>query len=55
MVFFLIYGFWRRVDVFVDADVSEKHKVKSKAVPVHAMEAFRGRGGIAPTHSRPRH
>jgi hypothetical protein len=29
--------------------------VKSKAVPLHAMEALGGRGGIAPTHSRPRH
>jgi hypothetical protein len=28
---------------------------KSKAVPLHAMEAPGGRGGIAPTHSRPRH
>jgi hypothetical protein len=26
-------------------------KVKSKAVPLHAMEAHGGRGGIAPTHS----
>jgi hypothetical protein len=26
-------------------------KVKSKAVPLHAMEALGGRGGIAPTHS----
>jgi hypothetical protein len=25
--------------------------VKSKAVPLHAMEAHRVRGGIAPTHS----
>jgi hypothetical protein len=25
------------------------------AVPLHAMEALGGRGGIAPTHSRPRH
>jgi hypothetical protein len=24
---------------------------KSKAFPLHAMEAHRGRGGIAPTHS----
>jgi hypothetical protein len=24
---------------------------KSKAVPLHAMEAHEGRGGIAPTHS----
>jgi hypothetical protein len=30
-------------------------KVKSKGVPLHAMDALRGRGGIAPTHSRPRH
>jgi hypothetical protein len=28
---------------------------KSKADPLHAMEALGGRGGIAPTHSRPRH
>jgi hypothetical protein len=26
-----------------------------KAVPLHAMKALGGRGGIAPTHSRPRH
>jgi hypothetical protein len=26
-------------------------KKKSKAVPLHAMEADRGRGGIAPTHT----
>jgi hypothetical protein len=26
-----------------------------KAVPLHATEALRGRGDIAPTHSRPRH
>jgi hypothetical protein len=30
-------------------------KSKRKAVPLHAMEALGGRGGIAPTHSRPRH
>jgi hypothetical protein len=30
-------------------------KSKSKAVPLHTMEALGGRGGIAPTHSRPRH
>jgi hypothetical protein len=28
-----------------------KVKKKSKAVPLHAMEAHGGRGGIAPTHS----
>jgi hypothetical protein len=26
----------------------------SKAVPLHAMEAFGGEGSIAPTHSLPR-
>jgi hypothetical protein len=26
-----------------------------KVVPQHAMEALGGKGGIAPTHSRPRH
>jgi hypothetical protein len=26
-----------------------------KAVPLHVMEALGARGGIAPTHSRPRH
>jgi hypothetical protein len=26
-------------------------KKESKAVPLHAMEAHRGRGGITPTHS----
>jgi hypothetical protein len=29
--------------------------LKKKAVPLHAMEALGGRGGIAPTHSRPRY
>jgi hypothetical protein len=33
----------------------EAIKVKSKAVLLHAMEALGGRGGIVPTHSRPRH
>jgi hypothetical protein len=28
---------------------------KGKPVPLHAMEALGGRGGIAPTHYRPRH
>jgi hypothetical protein len=28
--------------------------LKTKAVPLHAMKALWGRGGIAPTHSRPR-
>jgi hypothetical protein len=29
--------------------------IKGKAVPLHAMEGLGRRGGIAPTHSRPRH
>jgi hypothetical protein len=28
---------------------------KANAVLLHATMALRGRGGIAPTHSRPRH
>jgi hypothetical protein len=35
--------------------ISDLLNVKSKAVPLHAMEALGRRGGIAPTHSRPRH
>jgi hypothetical protein len=35
--------------------VAFKRINKSKAVPLHAMEALGGRGCIAPTHSRPRH
>jgi hypothetical protein len=35
--------------------VSAKNLIKGKAVPLHAMEALGERGGIAPTHSRPRH
>jgi hypothetical protein len=34
-----------------DHTVKDIKKVKSKAVPLHAMEAHGGRGGIAPTHS----
>jgi hypothetical protein len=30
-------------------------ELKAKAVPLHATEALGWRGGIAPTHSRPRH
>jgi hypothetical protein len=30
-------------------------KAKTKAVPLHAMKALGGRGGIAPTHTRPWH
>jgi hypothetical protein len=32
-----------------------KSRMSKKAVPLHAMEALGGRGGIAPTHSRPQH
>jgi hypothetical protein len=30
-------------------------KLKAKDVPLHATKSLEGRGGIAPTHSRPRH
>jgi hypothetical protein len=29
--------------------------LKAKAVPLHATKALEWRGGITPTHSRPRH
>jgi hypothetical protein len=29
----------------------DQNKKKSKAVPLHAMEAHGGRGGVAPTHT----
>jgi hypothetical protein len=29
--------------------------IKAKAVPLHAMKALGGRGGIGPTHTGPRH
>jgi hypothetical protein len=38
-------------EFYIDLDIVSK----SKAVPLHAMEALGGRGGIAPTHSRLRH
>jgi hypothetical protein len=34
-----------------DESMIIKDEVKSKAVPLHAMEAHGGRGGIAPAHS----
>jgi hypothetical protein len=37
------------------ADSSQVSLHKGKAVPLQAMEALGGRGGIDPTHSRPRH
>jgi hypothetical protein len=33
----------------------DRIKAKAKAVPLHATEVRGGGGGIAPTHSRPRH
>jgi hypothetical protein len=32
-------------------DTHQRKESKSKSVPLHAMEAHGGRGGIAPTHS----
>jgi hypothetical protein len=41
---------------FLAAEPSDSESLPLiKAVPLHAMEALEGRGGIAPTHSRPRH
>jgi hypothetical protein len=37
------------------SDVCEVHQYKAKAVPLHATMALGGRGGLSPTHSRPRH
>jgi hypothetical protein len=34
----------------MEVDTKQKKK-KSKVIPLHAMEAHEGRGGIAPTHS----
>jgi hypothetical protein len=31
--------------------IQGKVKKKSKVIPLHAMEALWGRGGIAPTHT----
>jgi hypothetical protein len=49
----------RTVFKYINMDYA-KYKVDAecfsdKAVPLHAMEALGGRGGIAPTHSRPLH
>jgi hypothetical protein len=43
------------LQAFPSGAIRKCYKKKSKAVPLHAMEALGGRGGIAPTHSRPRH
>jgi hypothetical protein len=39
----------------VTVDVLHPEQVKGKAVPQHTHGGAGGRGGIAPTHSRPRH
>jgi hypothetical protein len=35
----------------ISNNTEEKQTSKSKAVPLHAMEALGGRGGTGPTHS----
>jgi hypothetical protein len=50
---YLIISCYRYV-VLLYTKLQPYQKVKKKAVPLHAMEALWGRGGIAPTHSRPR-
>jgi hypothetical protein len=35
----------------VNGNITFQLKAKAKAVPLHAMETFGGRGGIAPTYS----
>jgi hypothetical protein len=43
---------WRLVRSFASScNGATALQVKSKAVPLHAMEAHEGRGGIAPTHT----
>jgi hypothetical protein len=41
--------------LILEKSIPKAKRVLSKAVPLHAMEALGGRGGIAPTHSQPRH
>jgi hypothetical protein len=38
-----------KIHVYSCIDI--KHKLKAKAVPLHAMDVLGGRGGIACTHS----
>jgi hypothetical protein len=57
------FGMYSSLPYFNNIHSTEKEDItvcstsisKGKAVPLHAMEALGGRGGIAPTHSRPRH
>jgi hypothetical protein len=44
----------RNLEIWCGDTTSKNIKAK-KAVPLHAMEVLGGTGGIAPTHSRPRH
>jgi hypothetical protein len=46
---------WKVITIIVVVIYYYSRVKKSKAVPLHAMEAPGGRGGIAPTHSWPRH
>jgi hypothetical protein len=63
MVDLIILIFWNTVNnelasVLVVAVKNSRMNLgllKAKEVPLHTMEALGGRGGIAPTHSRPRH
>jgi hypothetical protein len=40
---------------FADQVHSDPTRNKSKAVPLHDVEAHGGRGDLAPTHTLPRH
>jgi hypothetical protein len=42
-------------DVSVDTFSKITYKKNTKSVTVHITKTLGGRGGIAPTHSRPRH
>jgi hypothetical protein len=39
------------ISVCIESLITGESKAKSKAVPLHTLVAFGGRGGIAPTHS----
>jgi hypothetical protein len=41
--------------MFVTFGIVYIHKATAKVVPLQATEALGWRGGIAPTHSQPRH
>jgi hypothetical protein len=44
-----------RVRIRSSRDLDESERTIVKQSPLHAMEALGGRGGVAPTHFRPRH